>query len=110
MTKPSLSAASNNNWAHVRLPMGEKIKLEPSAHGGAPDGHSSWVEYGSWYHAPTVPDTYGAHDYVRSGVGIGDCKCGCYMSGGSSSGTVDPFGPCPLQPPVVKEDTDSLNE
>jgi len=59
-------------------------------------GFSYWIEWGRWYKAPTVDSKkFGPHDYED---GPGSCKCGCHMGDASSSGPVDPFGACPLNP------------
>jgi hypothetical protein len=66
-----------------------------------PAGWSVWIENGDWFKAPTVDRTkFGKHDYFGGGFeqGIRECKCGCHMSGFSSSGPVDPFGACPSNP------------
>lgn len=61
-------------------------------------GWSLWIENGVWFTAPTVKKTlFGSHRYDY-GDGTGHCDCGCYMGGCSSSGPVDPFGKCPLNP------------
>lgn len=58
-------------------------------------GFSWWIENGVYYQSPTVdPNKFGPHTY-NNGDGTGDCPCGCYMGGCSSSGPVDPFGDCP---------------
>jgi len=62
-------------------------------------GWSVWVEWGTFYKARTVNKRkFGGHDYDNGGYarGIRDCRCGCHMADASSSGPVDPFGPCPL--------------
>lgn len=61
-------------------------------------GHAVWIEHGVWFTAPEIDAAkFGPHLY-DNGDGIGHCECGCYMGGCSSSGPVDPFGPCPMNP------------
>lgn len=68
-----------------------------------PKGWSQWVEQGIWYKARSVNKRkYGGHHY-DNGDGTGDCICGCYMGDSSSSGPVDPFGPCPMNPLIVNK-------
>ena len=63
-----------------------------------PPGYAQWIEWGIMYAAPTVVSdrkhNY-VNDYTGKGFRSGSCICGCYMGGSSSSGPVDPFGPCP---------------
>lgn len=64
-------------------------------------GWSTWTENGVRYTAPTVrKDRFGGHAYDDGGYdqGINNCACGCSMYSFSSSGPVDPFGPCPKNP------------
>ncbi len=80
--------------------MSDKRKLGDSGSIPNPepeDGFSIWMESGTWYTAPTVSDDFAGHDYEHGGYvkGVRDCKCGCFMTGFSSGGEVDPFGRCP---------------
>jgi hypothetical protein len=60
------------------------------------DGWSLWIENRTWCVAPKIdPEHFGKHAYMDD---MGDCPCGCIMNQTSSSGPVDPFGPCPLNP------------
>lgn len=62
------------------------------------EGYSLWVEDGEWFTAPTVdPAKYGRHDYDE-GRHHNKCVCGCFMGSSNSSGPVDPFGACPMNP------------
>jgi hypothetical protein len=79
------------------------VGSEPDAIGNpkAEPGFSIWIEHGKWFTAPTVDsEKFGGHAYDGGGyeAGIRECICGCHMGGSSSSGPVDPFGPCPLNP------------
>lgn len=61
-------------------------------------GYAIWIEWGKWYTAKKVnPKKFGEHAYA-GGYGLGHCDCGCEMGQSSSSGPVDPFGACPLNP------------
>lgn len=74
---------------------GANLNLKPE------EGHSMWVENGEWFTAPTVdPTKYGGHDYDEGGYerGVRNCVCGCFMGSSNSSGPVDPFGACPMNP------------
>jgi hypothetical protein len=66
-------------------------------------GWSLWIENGIWYKARSVnKKKYGPHTYMINYNNPHECPCGCYMGGYSSSGPVDPFGPCPSNPKVNK--------
>lgn len=72
--------------------------------GGQPEsepGFDNWTENETVYTAPTVDQNeFGGHDYDHGGYeqGIRDCKCGASMLSSSSSGPVNPFGACPMNP------------
>lgn len=79
--------------------MSDKVKIADPK--DAKPGWSTWIENGTWYTATTVDrKKFGGHDYDGGGFerGVRECKCGAHMSGCSSSGPVDPFGPCPKNP------------
>lgn len=83
-----------------------KIEIGPSKDIQDPDqfteeGWSNWIENGIYYKAPIVsPEKFGPHAYANGmwEQGIRNCICGCYMGSYNSSGPVDPFGMCPLNP------------
>ncbi len=81
-----------------------KIELGPSdkiINPKSKRGYSIWIENGVYYTAKTVnKKKFGPHAYDEGGyyLGIHNCPCGCYMGSSSSSGPVDPFGPCPMNP------------
>jgi hypothetical protein len=89
------------NTAPGQMELLQKTKIGDSGSIKDPDPHTeagwtNWIENGVWYKAPTVDsEKFGRHDY---GNGTGSCKCGCYAGGYSSSGPVDPWGACPLNP------------
>lgn len=67
-------------------------------------GYSIWIEWGTYYTAKRVSKKkFGGHAYDDGGYERGhrDCTCGCCMGSSSSSGPVDPFGPCPDNP-IIK--------
>lgn len=88
----------DNKYGKIELGKSDIIK-DPSS--VTPKGFSWWIEYGVYYAAPTIdPNKFGGHAYDNDGYeqGIRDCPCGCYMGSSNSSGPVDPFGHCPLNP------------
>lgn len=101
------------NWRTAKRSLGKSSDIalpEPAK------GFSVWIENGEWFTAPTIDDSkFGGHAYDGSGydIGIRDCQCGCYMGSSSSSGPVDPGGPCPMnpwQPPVPASGQPTLEE
>lgn len=82
-----------------------KVTIGPSTDFPNPKpkkGWSVWIENAIYYTAKTVNNKkFGCHDYNRPdpySSGTGSCRCGCYMGSCNSSGDVDPFGACPLNP------------
>lgn len=87
-----------NKYGTIKLgEVGKELKVSPDD----TDTHAVWVEWGVWYTAPTVDKArFGGHAYDNGGYerGIRNCPCGCHMGSSSSSGPVDPWGPCPENP------------
>lgn len=70
-------------------------------------GWAAWIESGTWFTARKVdPKKFGKHAYDNGGYeqGIRECPCGCFMGSYSSSGPVDPWGPCPKNPKTTIAD------
>jgi hypothetical protein len=88
----------NNKYGTVCLgSVGKELDKSPEDS----STHAVWCEWGIWYTAPIVDkNKFGGHAYDNGGyeLGIRSCPCGCHMGSASSSGPVDPFGPCPENP------------
>ena len=68
-------------------------------------GHAVWYENGEVKHAEKVPKTlFGPHGYADHD-GTSDCShgCGCWAGPCRSGGSVDPLGPCPMNPIAAGE-------